>query len=249
MTILRSLPGVGRIVLATLLAEATDALRRRDYHALRCLSGVAPVTKRSGKSKIAFMRQAAHLRLRNAVYHSRGTGQPHQPITPERLGHPKTNSSPWKATNFRRATETHRSSRVSARVAITVTISWGGLLTEIHGKIFVDEGRRLERRTARKPNEVGAAETIETFAVAQQLHCRKHLITGNNDDAAVNGCDGWGTPAGFCLMFDCQKSRNSSDFHDLSAPRQPGRRSDQCLRNSSLIVSCDLHRQTESQTG
>jgi len=34
-------------------------------------------------------------------------------------------------------------------------------------KIFVDEGRRLERRTARKPNEVGAAETIETFAVAQ----------------------------------------------------------------------------------
>ena len=43
-----------------------------------------------------------------------------------------------------------------------------GLLTEIHGKIFVDEGRRLERRTARKPNEVGAAETIETFAVAQQ---------------------------------------------------------------------------------
>ena len=43
-----------------------------------------------------------------------------------------------------------------------------GLLTEIHGKIFVDEGRRLERRTARKPNEVGAAETIETFTVAQQ---------------------------------------------------------------------------------
>jgi transposase len=45
VTILRSLPGVGRIVLATLLAEATDALRRRDYHALRCLSGVAPVTQ------------------------------------------------------------------------------------------------------------------------------------------------------------------------------------------------------------
>jgi len=56
---------------------------------------------------------------------SRGTARPHQPITPERLGHPKANSPPWKATNFRRATETHRSSRVSARVAITVTISWG----------------------------------------------------------------------------------------------------------------------------
>ena len=69
VTILRSLPGVGRIVLATLLAEACDALRRRDYQALRCLSGVAPVTKRSGKSRIVLMRQAAQVRLRNAVYH------------------------------------------------------------------------------------------------------------------------------------------------------------------------------------
>lgn len=69
VTILRSLPGVGRIVLATLLAEAFDPLQRRDYHALRCLTGVAPVTKRSGKSRIVLMRQAAHVRLRNAVYH------------------------------------------------------------------------------------------------------------------------------------------------------------------------------------
>jgi transposase len=45
--ILASLPGVGRIVLATLLAEAFDALHRRDYAALRSLTGVAPVTKRS----------------------------------------------------------------------------------------------------------------------------------------------------------------------------------------------------------
>lgn len=69
VTILRSLPGVGRIVLATLLAEAFDPLQRRDYHALRCLAGVAPITKRSGKSCIVLMRQAAHVRLRNAVYH------------------------------------------------------------------------------------------------------------------------------------------------------------------------------------
>jgi transposase len=69
VTILRSLPGVGRIVLATLLAEASDALQRRDYHALRCLSGVAPITKRSGKSRIVLMRQAVHVRLRNSVYH------------------------------------------------------------------------------------------------------------------------------------------------------------------------------------
>ncbi len=51
-----SLPGVGRIVLATLLAEAHDPLRRRDYHALRCLSGVAPVTRRSRCSSPAASR-------------------------------------------------------------------------------------------------------------------------------------------------------------------------------------------------
>ena len=35
VAILASAPGVGRIVLATLLAEASDALLRRDYAALR----------------------------------------------------------------------------------------------------------------------------------------------------------------------------------------------------------------------
>lgn len=67
--ILASLPGVGRIVLATLLAEAFDALQRRDYAALRSLTGVAPVTKRSGKSIIVIRRQACHQRLANAMYH------------------------------------------------------------------------------------------------------------------------------------------------------------------------------------
>jgi transposase len=67
--ILRSLPGVGRIVLATLLAEAHQALQARDYHALRTLTGVAPVTKRSGKSCRVEMRQACSGRLRTAVYH------------------------------------------------------------------------------------------------------------------------------------------------------------------------------------
>ena len=67
--ILASLPGVGRIVLATLLAEGSDALQRRDYAALRSLAGVAPVTKRSGKSCIVIRRQAYHHRLANAVYH------------------------------------------------------------------------------------------------------------------------------------------------------------------------------------
>jgi len=67
--ILASLPGVGRIVLATLLAEAWEALQRRDYAALRSLTGVAPVTKRSGKSCIVIRRQACHDRLASAMYH------------------------------------------------------------------------------------------------------------------------------------------------------------------------------------
>jgi len=79
VAILASLPGVGRIVLATLLAEAFDPLRRRDYHALRCLCGVAPVTKRSGKSKIVIRRLAAHVRLTNAVYHWARIAVQHDP--------------------------------------------------------------------------------------------------------------------------------------------------------------------------
>ena len=79
--ILRSLPGVGRIVLATLLAEASQPLRHRDYHALRTLSGVAPVTRRSGKRCVVVMRQACHMRLRAAVYHWARVAVQHDPIS------------------------------------------------------------------------------------------------------------------------------------------------------------------------
>jgi len=67
--VLLSLPGVGTRVLATLLTEGSDAVRRRDYGALRCLCGVAPVTRRSGKSVFVIQRRAAHDRLREAVFH------------------------------------------------------------------------------------------------------------------------------------------------------------------------------------
>ena len=81
MEILSSLPGVGRIVLATLLAEAHDPLRRRDHQALRCLAGVAPVTKRSGKSLIVVRRLAAHNRLQDAVYHWAATAAQRDPVS------------------------------------------------------------------------------------------------------------------------------------------------------------------------
>lgn len=67
--ILRSIPGVGATVLATLLSEAFDPIKRRDYRSLRALSGVAPITQRSGKSIIVKRRHAANKRLRNAVWH------------------------------------------------------------------------------------------------------------------------------------------------------------------------------------
>jgi transposase len=82
--ILASLPGVGRIVLATLLAEASDALQRRDYAALRSLTGVAPVTKRSGKSCIVVRRYACHGRLANAMYHWARTAIQHDPTSRSR---------------------------------------------------------------------------------------------------------------------------------------------------------------------
>jgi transposase len=67
--ILRSLPGVGPIVLAALLSEGHDAVVRRDAPALRALAGVVPVTRRSGKQYTVVMRKACPRRLRTAVYH------------------------------------------------------------------------------------------------------------------------------------------------------------------------------------
>jgi transposase len=67
--ILRSLPGVGRVVAATVLAEASQPLARRDYHALRSHAGVAPVTHQSGKRRSVVMRHGCNGRLRYALYH------------------------------------------------------------------------------------------------------------------------------------------------------------------------------------
>jgi transposase len=79
--ILQSLPGVGRIVAATLLAEAAQPLRERDYQTLRALSGVAPITVRSGKSWRVIMRQACHQRLRIATYHWARVATQHEPAS------------------------------------------------------------------------------------------------------------------------------------------------------------------------
>ena len=84
VAILTSLPGVGRIILSALLAEAWEPVRRRDYGALRMLSGVAPVTRRSGKRCVVVMRHACHLRLRNAVYHWARVAIQHDAVSRDR---------------------------------------------------------------------------------------------------------------------------------------------------------------------
>ena len=67
--ILRSFPGIGIIVLATLLSEAPQLVRQRDYQRIRAFAGTAPVTVRSGRSWKTIMRRSCNPRLRNACYH------------------------------------------------------------------------------------------------------------------------------------------------------------------------------------
>jgi transposase len=68
--VLRSLPGMGTILTATMLAEGYQPLRERNYHELRKLSGVAPVRRQTGKCKKGqvIMRRACNQRLRDAMY-------------------------------------------------------------------------------------------------------------------------------------------------------------------------------------
>ena len=79
--ILRSIPGVGDVVLATLIAEGWDMIRRRDFRALRCLGGTAPVTKQSGKTKQVVRRKAVCGSLRNALHVLGGVAAIHDPVS------------------------------------------------------------------------------------------------------------------------------------------------------------------------
>jgi hypothetical protein len=67
--ILLSLPGVGNLVGATVLAEVGGPLRQCERSMLRPRCGTAPVTKRSGKSLAVHMRYACNPRLRDACHH------------------------------------------------------------------------------------------------------------------------------------------------------------------------------------
>jgi len=81
VTILRSFPGVGRTVAATMLAEASQLLATRDYHRLRAYGGAAPVTRQSGTRRSVHMRYACNQRLRNALYYWAFIAARHDPVT------------------------------------------------------------------------------------------------------------------------------------------------------------------------
>ena len=84
LTILLSITGVGIYVASTLLAEAYDLIRRRDYRALRARSGVAPISVASGKSEWVTRRFAVQHELREAVYHWGRVASIHDPISKAR---------------------------------------------------------------------------------------------------------------------------------------------------------------------
>ncbi len=79
-SIVQSAPGVGAVVASILLAEGGRSLRARDYRGIRSLAGVAPVTRRSGRSHVVVQRQACNRRLREGVFHwARVISQTHEP--------------------------------------------------------------------------------------------------------------------------------------------------------------------------
>ena len=75
------LSGIGPLNLATLLTEELNGVRDRDYQALRCQGGVAPVTKQSGKSRYVVQRWACNKRLAHALLHWARVAVQHDPAS------------------------------------------------------------------------------------------------------------------------------------------------------------------------
>ena len=78
-TIARSMPGIGTVVMGALFGEASQLLATMNFTGLRLLSGVAPVTRSSGKSCYVMRRLASNPRLRDAMHHMAATGMQHDP--------------------------------------------------------------------------------------------------------------------------------------------------------------------------
>ena len=67
--ILRSLPGLGLVLGARVLAQFGDAPNRyKDAKRRRCYAGTAPITRASGTRQIVLARVARNRRLADACY-------------------------------------------------------------------------------------------------------------------------------------------------------------------------------------
>ena len=170
VAILRSLPGVGRIILATLLAEGSEPLGRRDYHVLRTLSGVAPVTRRSGKTCLVILslpRGASTPSIIGRASPATAIQQARKSATPcfasaaivmaGRYGPSVTACSSWPALY----------SAAKSCSTGTTRVSWPQPLTERQGPIpgfdrgaypFVPDLPPAERRAQRKSPRRGRSE-------------------------------------------------------------------------------------------
>ena len=89
-------------IAAILFAEASQLLAERDYRSLRILTGVAPVTKRSGKSCQVSMRRACNQRLSNAMYHWARVAIQHDPVSRERYAALRARAAPWPGAAYGR---------------------------------------------------------------------------------------------------------------------------------------------------
>ena len=79
--ILQSVPGVGPVVLATIIGEAWELLLRRDFEALRCFGGTAPITRQSGRTKQVVRRRAVCRSLCDAFHVLGGTAARRDPVS------------------------------------------------------------------------------------------------------------------------------------------------------------------------
>jgi transposase len=68
VAILRSLPGVGPVILGGLLAEGWQGFHDRDIEHLRTHGGIAPVTLQSGRLRLVRLRRACNGYLRDALH-------------------------------------------------------------------------------------------------------------------------------------------------------------------------------------
>ena len=158
VTILRSLPGVGRVVAATVLAEAARPLAARDYQTLRAHGGIAPVTRQSGKTLSVSMRYGCNPRLRNAFYHWARTSVQNDPHCREHYD--RLRSQAWttqlrmaaaEGSNLRASSSGERPARTSSTMRPRNSSGYGGRVLGIGGRLLPPGEQSPPKRVNSRP--------------------------------------------------------------------------------------------------